>query len=67
MYMYQKGLVETIPESLGKRLSAIQATLKEEHGDDEQSNMLELRAVVKGKAHGMIYTICVTDFFVQLR
>lgn len=48
MYMYQKGLIETLPESLGKRLSAIQATLKEEQGEDEKSNMLELRAVVKG-------------------
>lgn len=48
MYMYQKGLTETLPESLGKRLSAIQASLQEEKGEDAQKDMLELRAVVKG-------------------
>lgn len=48
MYMYQKGLREVLPDSLGKRLSVIQTTLKEENGDDEKKDMLELRAVVKG-------------------
>jgi translation initiation factor IF-2 len=49
MYMYQKGLSEALPESLGKRLSAIQSSLQEEKGDDTKKDMLELRAVVKGK------------------
>lgn len=49
MYMYQKGLSEVLPESLGKRLSAIQSTLQEENGDDAKKEILELRAVVKGK------------------
>jgi len=50
MYMYQRGLSEVLPESLGKRLSAIQANLKEENKEeDAQKDMLELRAVVKGK------------------
>lgn len=49
MYMYQRGLSEVLPESLGKRLSVIQANLKEESSDDDaQNDMLELRAVVKG-------------------
>lgn len=49
MYMYQRGLSEVLPESLGKRLSAIQANLKEENKEeDAQKDMLELRAVVKG-------------------
>lgn len=49
MYMYQKGLSEVLPDSLGKRLSAIQTTLKEENGDDAKKDILELRAVVKGR------------------
>lgn len=49
MYMYQRGLSDTIPESLGKRLSAIQTSLKEEEGEDAQKDMLELRTVIKGK------------------
>jgi translation initiation factor IF-2 len=49
MYMYQKGLSEVLPESLGKRLSAIQTTLQEENGDEAKKEILELRAVVKGK------------------
>lgn len=48
MYMYQRGLTETLPESLGKRLSAIQTSIQEEKGEDAQKEMLELRAVVKG-------------------
>lgn len=48
MYMYQKGLTEVLPESLGKRLSAIQSTLQEEKGEDAKKDILELRAVVKG-------------------
>lgn len=48
MYMYQKGLVEVLPDSLGKRLSQIQSSLNEDNGDDANKDILELRAVVKG-------------------
>lgn len=54
MYMYQKGLSEVLPDSLGKRLSAIQTILKEENGDDAKKDILELRAVVKGKYGGRV-------------
>ncbi|GAA5816569.1 hypothetical protein MFLAVUS_010099 [Mucor flavus] len=57
MYMYQKGLRETLPESLGKRLSVIQTTLKEENGDDAKKDMLELRAVVKGDVSGTVEAV----------
>ncbi|GAA5801035.1 hypothetical protein HPULCUR_006477 [Helicostylum pulchrum] len=57
MYMYQKGLREVLPDSLGKRLSVIQTTLKEENGDDEKKDMLELRAVVKGDVSGTVEAV----------
>ncbi|KAI9485237.1 MAG: translation initiation factor IF-2 [Benjaminiella poitrasii] len=59
MYMYQKGLCETIPESLGKRLSAIQTTLKEEAGEmaEEENEKLEFRAVVKGDVSGTVEAV----------
>ncbi|KAI8641717.1 translation initiation factor IF-2 [Parasitella parasitica] len=58
MYMYQKGLSEVLPDSLGKRLSAIQANLKDEDNDDDaQKDMLELRAVVKGDVSGTVEAV----------
>ncbi|GAN02585.1 initiation factor 2 [Mucor ambiguus] len=58
MYMYQRGLSEVLPESLGKRLSAIQANLKEENKEeDAQKDMLELRAVVKGDVSGTVEAV----------
>ncbi|CAO3634405.1 unnamed protein product [Mucor fragilis] len=58
MYMYQKGLTEVLPESLGKRLSVIQANLKEENKEeDAQKDMLELRAVVKGDVSGTVEAV----------
>ncbi|KAG2209890.1 hypothetical protein INT46_005171 [Mucor plumbeus] len=58
MYMYQRGLSEVLPESLGKRLSVIQANLKEENSDDDaQKDMLELRAVVKGDVSGTVEAV----------
>lgn len=57
MYMYQKGLSEVLPESLGKRLSAIQSTLQEENGDDAKKEILELRAVVKGDVSGTVEAV----------
>ena len=46
MYMYQRGLIDTLPDSLNKRLYALQEQNEEEK---PENNMLELRAVVKGK------------------
>ncbi|CAO3606821.1 unnamed protein product [Mucor hiemalis] len=57
MYMYQKGLSELLPESLGKRLSAIQSLLQEENGDDAKKEILELRAVVKGDVSGTVEAV----------
>ncbi|KAI8880485.1 translation initiation factor IF-2 [Backusella circina FSU 941] len=57
MYMYQRGLSDTVPESLGKRLSAIQTNLKEEEGEDSQKDMLELRAVIKGDVSGTVEAV----------
>ncbi|KAG2206854.1 hypothetical protein INT47_007611 [Mucor saturninus] len=57
MYMYQKGLSEVLPDSLGKRLSAIQTNLKQETGEDDKKEMLELRAVVKGDVSGTVEAV----------
>ncbi|KAI7888663.1 translation initiation factor IF-2 [Mucor mucedo] len=57
MYMYQKGLSEVLPDSLGKRLSAIQTNLKQETGEDDKQEMLELRAVVKGDVSGTVEAV----------
>ncbi|RCH84478.1 hypothetical protein CU098_006865, partial [Rhizopus stolonifer] len=59
MYMYQRGLVDTLPDSLNKRLHAIQSSLQEEKGEQElqQDNMLELRAVVKGDVSGTVEAV----------
>lgn len=65
MYMYQRGLSEVLPESLGKRLSAIQANLKEENKEeDAQKDMLELRAVVKGKILHVMTSRVVEEFLI---
>lgn len=50
MYMYQRGLIDTPPESLKKRLSAIQASREEQDASSGQDDgRLEYRVVVKGK------------------
>lgn len=47
--MYQRGLTDVAPVSLNKRLSEIQ-TKSQDNGDNPVENeVLELRAVVKGK------------------
>lgn len=48
MYMYQRGLSDVVPVSLNKRLSALQL-LEDKEGDNTDKDILELRAVVKGK------------------
>lgn len=48
MYMFQQGLIDSPPESLGKRLSAIQASLQDDQKVEKKDDMLEYRAVVKG-------------------
>ncbi|KAI8992656.1 hypothetical protein BDB01DRAFT_779197 [Pilobolus umbonatus] len=57
MYMYQRGMTEALPESLGKRLSSIQSALKEEEGEDSEKDRLELRAVVKGDVSGTVEAV----------
>jgi translation initiation factor IF-2 len=49
MMMYQRGLSEQVPDSLGKRLSAVQQTLRDDGIIDTEDKTLELRAIVKGK------------------
>jgi translation initiation factor IF-2 len=51
MYMYQRGLTDVVPVSLNKRLSALQAN--EDKENNTEKNMLEFRAVVKGKRANM--------------
>lgn len=46
--MFQQGLIDSPPESLGKRLSAIQASLQDDQKVEKKDDMLEYRAVVKG-------------------
>ncbi|KAI8364457.1 translation initiation factor IF-2 [Choanephora cucurbitarum] len=54
MYMYQRGLIDTLPDSLNKRLYALQEQNEEEKPED---NMLELRAVVKGDVSGTVEAV----------
>ena len=49
MYMFHKGLIDAPPDSLGKRLSAIQSTLDQDENTEKKDDILEYRAVVKGK------------------
>lgn len=48
MMMYQRGLSDEVPDSLNKRLSAVQKTLQEDGIIDSQDKTLEFRAIVKG-------------------
>lgn len=63
MYMFQQGLIDSPPESLGKRLSAIQASLQDDQKIEKKDDMLEYRAVVKGKC--IIYWVNeqTTDYY----
>ncbi|KAI8350151.1 translation initiation factor IF-2 [Blakeslea trispora] len=54
MYMYQRGLIDTLPDSLNKRLYALQEQKEDEKPED---NMLELRAVVKGDVSGTVEAV----------
>ncbi|KAI7877743.1 translation initiation factor IF-2 [Lichtheimia hyalospora FSU 10163] len=57
MYMFQQGLIDSPPESLGKRLSAIQASLQDEQKIEKKDDMLEYRAVVKGDVSGTVEAV----------
>ncbi|KAI8340742.1 hypothetical protein BC941DRAFT_418072 [Chlamydoabsidia padenii] len=57
MAMYQRGLSDQVPDSLGKRLSAVQKTLQEDGIIDVQDNTLELRAIVKGDVSGTVEAV----------
>lgn len=48
MMMYQRGLSDDVPDSLKKRLGAVQKTLQEEGVIDSDDKTLEFRAIVKG-------------------
>ncbi|KAI9317944.1 hypothetical protein BX666DRAFT_1933144 [Dichotomocladium elegans] len=57
MYMFQQGMRDTPPESLGKRLSAIQASLQEEQQGGPKEAVLEFKAVVKGDVSGTVEAV----------
>ncbi|KAI9494750.1 hypothetical protein BDB00DRAFT_816915 [Zychaea mexicana] len=57
MYMFHKGLIDTPPESLGKRLSAIQSSLQEDESAEKKEDILEYRAVVKGDVSGTVEAV----------
>ncbi|CDH51527.1 translation initiation factor if-2 [Lichtheimia corymbifera JMRC:FSU:9682] len=57
MYMFQQGLIDSPPESLGKRLSAIQASLQDDQKIEKKDDMLEYRAVVKGDVSGTVEAV----------
>ncbi|CDS05035.1 hypothetical protein LRAMOSA07564 [Lichtheimia ramosa] len=57
MYMFQQGLIDSPPESLGKRLSAIQASLQDDQKVEKKDDMLEYRAVVKGDVSGTVEAV----------
>lgn len=52
MYMYQQGLIDTPPESLAKRLSALQTQLESDEVEKSDDGKLEYRVVVKGTVKG---------------
>ncbi|KAI7858938.1 hypothetical protein BDC45DRAFT_457087 [Circinella umbellata] len=56
MYMFHKGLIDTPPDSLGKRLSAIQSTEQDEN-TEKKDDILEYRAVVKGDVSGTVEAV----------
>ncbi|KAI8379190.1 uncharacterized protein BYT42DRAFT_567894 [Radiomyces spectabilis] len=55
MFFFHRGLIDTVPDSLNKRLSAIQQSSETEGspGDDR----LEFRAVVKGDVSGTVEAV----------
>ncbi|KAI8069321.1 translation initiation factor IF-2 [Gongronella butleri] len=57
MLMYNRGLTDQVPESLGKRLSALQQTLQDQGVIDTGSDILELRAIVKGDVSGTVEAV----------
>ncbi|ORZ16952.1 translation initiation factor IF-2 [Absidia repens] len=57
MMMYQRGLSDQVPDSLGKRLSAVQKTLREDGVLETEDKTLELRAVVKGDVSGTVEAV----------
>ncbi|KAI9251497.1 translation initiation factor IF-2 [Phascolomyces articulosus] len=57
MYMFHKGLIDTQPESLGKRLSAVQSSKEEEENTEKKDDILEYRAVVKGDVSGTVEAV----------
>ncbi|KAI9304402.1 translation initiation factor IF-2 [Cunninghamella echinulata] len=57
MMMYQRGLSDEVPDSLNKRLSAVQKTLQEDGIIDSQDKTLEFRAIVKGDVSGTVEAV----------
>ncbi|KAI8147948.1 hypothetical protein BJV82DRAFT_594031 [Fennellomyces sp. T-0311] len=57
MYMFHRGLIDSQPESLGKRLSAIQSSQEDQDGNDSKNDILEYRAVVKGDVSGTVEAV----------
>ncbi|CAO3587578.1 unnamed protein product [Absidia cylindrospora] len=57
MMMYQRGISDQVPDSLGKRLSAVQKTLREDGVLETEDKTLELRAVVKGDVSGTVEAV----------
>ncbi|KAF7723290.1 hypothetical protein EC973_002136 [Apophysomyces ossiformis] len=57
MMLFQRGIISTAPESLGKRLSAIQSNREEGESSQGQEDMREYRAVVKGDVSGTVEAV----------
>ncbi|KAI8970327.1 hypothetical protein BDF20DRAFT_890619 [Mycotypha africana] len=59
LLMYQQGLIETIPESIKKRRMALlrPSTPEEEGSDHGESDLIELKAVVKGDVSGTVEAV----------
>ncbi|CAO3616731.1 unnamed protein product [Cunninghamella blakesleeana] len=57
MMMYQRGLSDDVPDSLKKRLGAVQKTLQEEGVIDSDDKTLEFRAIVKGDVSGTVEAV----------
>ncbi|KAL0079826.1 translation initiation factor IF-2 [Phycomyces blakesleeanus] len=56
MYLYQRGMTEKMPDSLGKRMSELQAD-REENAAESGPIQQELRAVVKGDVSGTVEAV----------
>ncbi|KAI8082756.1 translation initiation factor IF-2 [Halteromyces radiatus] len=57
MMMYQRGLSDQVPDSLGKRLSAVQQALREDGIIESEDKTLEFRAIVKGDVSGTVEAV----------